>query len=343
MEETFPMNGGDSAYSYTKNSKYQKLASDAVKEMIQEAVIEKLDTESMSSTVAIADLGCSVGPNTFFTVQNLMEAVEAKWGSKNKLEFQVFFNDHSANDFNTLFASLPADRQYHAAGVPGSFHGRLFPRNSITLAHSSYALQWLSKQPQGVPNEGRIHYTGASEDVVRAYLDQYEKDLGVFMSARAEEIVRGGLLILVVPASPDGASHSDQPAGVLFSYLGHSLMDLANEGVVDKAKIDGFNLPIYAPTVGEMRRVIEKNGCFMIERMELTDPRSKVDGAIDVGSLIMHMRAGMEGIFTTHFGDSVVDRMFAKASAKAQEMSHLLESTYHQSSATQLFLVLKRK
>lgn len=113
------------------------------------------------------------------------------------------------------------------------------------------------------------------------------------------------------------------------------------QGVVDKAKIDDFNLPIYAPTVGEMRRVIEKNGCFIIERMELTDPRSKVDGAIDVGSLIMHMRAGFEGIFAAHFGDSVVDKMFAKISGKAEEMSHFLESGYNKS--TQLFVVLKRK
>ncbi|KAG6404120.1 hypothetical protein SASPL_136360 [Salvia splendens] len=341
MGETFPMKGGDSEYSYTKNSNYQKLASDAVKDEIKEAVIGSLDAEPRSTKVAIADLGCSVGPNTFFTVQNLIEAVQKKWPSETLLEFQVFFNDHLGNDFNTLFSSLPPERQYHAAAVPGSFHGRLFPRSSITVAHSSYALQWLSKQPQGVHNEGRIHYSGAGTDVVKAYSDQYEKDLSCFMSARAEEIVKGGVLVLVVPGTPDGISQSDHPVGVMFNYLGYSLMELANEGVVDKDKIDKFNLPIYAPVMGEMKRVIENNGCFSIEKMELTDPRSKVDGPIDVAKLIMHMRAGMEGVFSAHFGDSVVDKMFAKISDKAQEMSHFIESGY--SKSTQLLVVLKRK
>ncbi|XP_057804905.1 loganic acid O-methyltransferase-like [Salvia miltiorrhiza] len=338
--EAFPMNGGDGTHSYSKNSQYQKLASDAVKETIQEAVIENLDTESMSSTVTIADLGCSVGPNTFLAVENLMEAVEAKRGSKNDLEFQVFFNDHSANDFNTLFASLPADRQYHAAGVPGSFHGRLFPRNSITLAHSSYSLQWLSKPPQGVANEGRIHNSGASEDVVRAYSDQYEKDLGVFMSARAEEIVRGGLLILVVPATPDGVSHSLLPIGVLLTYLGYALMELANEGVVDKCKIDGFNLPIYYPTQGELRRLIEKNGRFSIEKMELSYPFAQLTTEINAAPLIMQLRVTIEGLLTTYFGISVVEKVFSKMLAKTEEISMHFKAGHDQ---TQLLLALKRK
>ncbi|KAL1541764.1 gibberellin A4 carboxyl methyltransferase [Salvia divinorum] len=340
MGETFPMIGGVSEYSYTKNSTYQKQASNAVKEMIDEAVVESLDAGSTSTKVSIADLGCSVGPNTFFTVQNLIEAVQKKRPSET-LEFQVFFNDHSSNDFNTLFSTLPPERQYHAAAVPGSFHGRLFPRSSITVAHSSHALQWLSKQPQGAPNEGRVHNRGAPEDVVKSYSDQYEKDLSCFMRARAEEIVKGGVLVLVVPGTPDGVSHSDHPAGVMFSYFGHSLMELANEGVVDKEKIDKFNLPIYAPAMGEMKRVIENNGCFSIEKMELTDPMSKVDGPIDVANLIMHMRAGLEGIFSAHFGDSVVEKMFAKISDKAQEISHFFESGF--SKSTQLLVVLKRK
>ncbi|KAH6799174.1 hypothetical protein C2S51_035658 [Perilla frutescens var. frutescens] len=349
MGDGFAMNGGDGTYSYTKNSHYQKEASDSVKGMMEEAVISKLDVEkllSISSTLTIADLGCSVGPNTFFTVQNLMKAVENKCShsnSKTCIEFNVLFNDQSSNDFNTLFASLPPERQYYAAGVPGSFQGRLFPRGSISVFHSSYALQWLSKVqlPHEFMNEGRVHYTGAPNEVVRAYSDQFEKDMGVFVSARAEEMVRGGLMFLIMPGIPDGLSHSDShtPSAVLFNFLGYSLMELANEGVVEKSAVDAFNLPIYAPTVGEMRKVIEGNGCFSIETMELTNPRSQV-GALDVVSLIKHLRAGMEGILTPHFGKSVVDKMFIKISEKDQEMWRCLEACNHTS--TQLFLVLKR-
>ena len=69
-----------------------------MKDEIKEAVIGSLDAEPRSTKVAIADLGCSVGPNTFFTVQNLIEAVQKKWPSETLLEFQVFFNDHLGND-----------------------------------------------------------------------------------------------------------------------------------------------------------------------------------------------------------------------------------------------------
>lgn len=208
----------------------QKQGSDLAKEKIKDAIIKNLDTTTISTTAfRIVDLGCSVGPNTFSAVQNLIEAVEQKCSSLQGLEFQVFFNDHIANDFNTLFASLPPERRYYTAGTPGSFHGRLFPRGSIKLAYSSYALQWLTKVPEGLLNEGRIHYTRASKEVVEAYADEFEKDMGVFISARAQEIVGGGLLIIVMPGVPDGVNHDQIPANLLYTFLGSSLMDLANQ------------------------------------------------------------------------------------------------------------------
>ncbi|KAL7139691.1 hypothetical protein ABFS83_09G070500 [Erythranthe nasuta] len=367
MAESFPMIGGNGTYSYTKNSQYQKEASDIAKEMIKEAVIEKLDPKTIlsgtSTAFHIVDFGCSVGPNTFFTVQNLIEAVETKFSSiifqglENpptttsktlELEFQVFFNDHTRNDFNTLFTSLPPDRRYHAAAAPGSFHGRLFPRASIQLAHSSYALQWLSKVPEGLTdrkstawNGAMVHYTDSSEQVLNAYAGQYEKDMGVFLSARAEEIVSGGLVVLILPGIPDGVRHSEIPANVFYTFLGSSLLDLVHEGIVDKAEVDAFNLPIYAPSNSELRKLIEKNGSFSIERLEVTIPNSqaKIDSS-HVHSLIMHFRAALGGIFSKHFGNDVVEKMFDKTLAKSEEISKTLNTIYPL--LTHFFVVLKR-
>lgn len=358
----------------------QKQGSDSVKEVIKQAILQNLDAEKLfttSTTVRIADLGCSIGPNTFFTVENLIESVRSKHRSSSfsseteTLEFQVLFSDHHANDFNTLFASLPPERTYHAAGVLGSFHGRLFPSNSIAVAHSSFALHWLSKQPDlglGIPNEGRIFYTGAAPHVAAAYSDQFEADLASFLSARADEIVSGGLLLLILPATPDGIPQSELGPSLLFDFLGDSLVDLANQvklnknrnnkfkknqksylklnrtdlvqGAVERRAVDEFNLQMYFPTQGEMRKGVEENGSFRIERMELTNPRAKVEGAIDVASMLKLLRAATEGVLTASFAKSAVEEMFGCMAARTAEISRSMEAAARHPS--QLLLVLKR-
>ncbi|XP_057509306.1 loganic acid O-methyltransferase-like isoform X1 [Actinidia eriantha] len=351
--KAFPMNGGDGAYSYTKNSHYQRAASYVAKEMIEEAIADKFDVKSLSSssnTIRIADLGCSVGPNTFITMQNLIESMERKRHSQNctkMTEFHLFFNDHASNDFNTLFNSLPLGRHYFAAGVPGSFHGRLFPKSSLHFVHSSYALQWLSKVPEDLLdksspawNKGRIHYTNASEQVANAYANQFAKDMEVFLDARADEIAVGGMMVVIMPALPDGVHPSQILSGLFYDFLEQSVVDMVKTGSISEAEVDSFNLPLYAPTPKVMTQLVQSNGGFSIERMELTDPSSKIVGPLNIPAVVMHLRAGLEGIFTKHFGSEIIDELYERTLDKSAEFSSRLESCCK---ATQLFLVLKRK
>ena len=207
--------------------------------MLEEAIAENFDVTSLSSssnTIRIADLGCSVGPNTFITMQNLIESMERKGHFQDRTnmpEFHLFFNDHTSNDFNTLFNSLPPDRHYFAAGVPGSFHGRLFPKSSLHFVHSSYALQWLSKVPKDLLdksspawNKGKIHYTNASEQVANAYANQFAKDMEVFLDARADEIAVGGMMVVIMPALPDGVRPSQIMSGLFYDFLEQSVVDM---------------------------------------------------------------------------------------------------------------------
>ena len=89
-----------------------------VNELMNEGIKDKLEFISPCSdssnicTFRIADFGCSVGPNTFLAMEKIIEAVEQKYHAQFQnsppLEFQVFFNDVTANDFNTLFKTLPS-------------------------------------------------------------------------------------------------------------------------------------------------------------------------------------------------------------------------------------------
>lgn len=213
-------------------------------DIINEAITKKLDVKSFSSTsnntICVADFGCAVGPNTFISLQALIDIIKKKYLSQfpnePMPEFQVFFNDMPSNDFNTLFRSLPSDREYFAAGVPGSFHGRVFPSSSLHVVQSNYALHWLSRVPESLEdknspawNKGKIHYAGASDEVLKAYAERWAEDLNNFLNARAEEIMPGGTLIVIMPSIPDGMPYSELANGILYSCFESILLDMAKK------------------------------------------------------------------------------------------------------------------
>lgn len=215
---------------------------DAAKPIIEQEIATKLDTNQLSSTQTttfrIADFGCSTGRNSFPAIHTITQAIEKKLLTQGlTTEFQVFFNDQLMNDFNTLFHSLPPQRNFHAAGVPGPFHGRLFPKASLDFAYSSCALNWLSEVPKAVAdhtspawNKGKVHYTGAKQEVFEAYSNHFGHNIKSFLEARAEELVSGGLMALLVPADPafmNSATSYTTPTEI--DLLGSCLIDMAKK------------------------------------------------------------------------------------------------------------------
>ncbi|CAN6577856.1 unnamed protein product [Malus baccata var. baccata] len=351
--EAHPMSGGDSPNSYANNSTLQKGAVDSAKELISKAVAEKLDTDVLlsSNTFRVADLGCSVGPNTFLSVENILEAVELKYQSQGLNsqipEFQVFFNDHTLNDFNKLFNSLPQNRRYYAAGVPGSFYGRLFPNGSINFFHSSYALQWLSRVPKEVVdknspawNKGRIHYSDSTDEVLKAYEAQHAEDMECFLNARAQEIAEGGLMVLIIPGNPNTLLHSNSMGHVTFQLIGSCLMDMARKGVVSEEEVDAYNIPLYAMTPQELEAAVERNELFNLEKLE-TLPQVPIPRTVPLTQLASHVRAAFEGVIKQHFREEILDELFDLYLKKLEEQPSIL--TAGTSTAINFVAVLKRK
>ncbi|CAK7349633.1 unnamed protein product [Dovyalis caffra] len=348
-----PMNGGHGLYSYTKNSTYQGKVIVAVKDLIMEAISEKLNSciISSSNTICVADMGCSVGPNTFIAVQNIVEAVQKKYQSQGQghsglPEFQVFLNDHSVNDFNTLFRSLPPNRNYYVAGMPGSFHGRLFPSNFLHIVHTSYALQWLSQVPMEVEdtsspawNKGRIYYSSAGDQIAKAYADQFSKDMDCFLHARAKEVVCGGLIMLTVPGRLDGSPHTRVFSNVCYDILGSCLMDMAKMGITSEEKVDSFNIPVYFSSPQELEATVERNGCFSLEKLHCL-PLEKTQTSIPekARAISYHIRAGLEFLLKEHFGHEILDELFDSFNRKLEK-----SEVFQYGRAYSLFALLKRK
>lgn len=225
------------------------MAADSQEDKVEEEITKNFDFKAFSmasnNTIRLADLGCATGPNTLITMQNVLEAIKLKYylqypnSHQSTPEFQVFFNDRTSNDFNTLFTSIPVNRQYFSAGVPGSFHDRLFPKSSLHFVYTSYALHWLSKLPEELLdnnspawNKGRIHYSDAPLEVCNAYESQFFKDFKNFLSARAKEIVPGGMMVVLMGGRPNGKLSDDSQclaSDYIYSLMASSLIELAKE------------------------------------------------------------------------------------------------------------------
>ncbi|XP_042509590.1 loganic acid O-methyltransferase-like isoform X2 [Macadamia integrifolia] len=189
-------------------------------------------------------------------------------------------------------------------------------------------------------NKGRIHYTSSQREVVEAYSVQYAKDMDSFLHARAQEIVCGGLMALLIPSLPDETNPSQSRLIELFELLESSLKDMINMGFSSEAEVDSFNVPVYQPSTQELEGLIERNGCFSIERLETLD--RSMDHIIDIEKCInLQIRPILEELIRRHFGSEIIDTLFDQFDKRVAEPSSI-PSDLSCKTIGELFILLKR-
>ncbi|KAM3742027.1 hypothetical protein ACB098_07G041500 [Castanea mollissima] len=329
------MNGGKGETSYANNSLVQQKVISLTRPITEEA-ITNLYCRTLPRSLAIADLGCSSGPNTLFVVSELIKVVEKlrkKLGHES-LEYQVFLNDLPGNDFNTIFKSLPSFQKQMScqmgpgagpclfSGTPGSFYGRLFPSNSLHFVHSSYSLQWLSQVPKGLDNnKGNIYMASTSPpSVLRAYHEQFQRDFSLFLKCRAEELMVGGGMVLTF-LGRRSEDPSSKECCYIWELLAMALNDMVSEGLIEEDKMDSFNIPQYTPSPSEVKSEVLKGGYFSIDCLEVStvkwnDYDSEFNPSIafsdDGYSVANCMRAVAEPLLVNQFGDTIIDEVFRR-------------------------------
>ncbi|KAM6581579.1 hypothetical protein CsatA_005353 [Cannabis sativa] len=357
-DQVFPMNSGVGKASYANNSSLQKKVISKVKGIIEEKALE-IYCKHIPDCMRIAELGCSSGPTALTAASYTLDVIMSYYSSNQMKEnikkplmtFQVFLNDLPGNDFNNIFQqSLPSlyerlnEKFYDhplcfVMAMPGSFYQRLFPNNSMHLIHSSYSLQWLSKVPNGLVsetgeayNKGNIYITKTSSDMVlKAHLTQFQEDFTTFLKCRSEEMVIGGCMVLTIL----GSVLNNNPKHIL-EIVGRALNDMVSEGIIEEKSVDNFNVPMYSPTAKEVREVIEEEGSFWLEKLEVyeiawDDDTNNINNNIDDDDIIDqkllnrgkfvcgYMRAVMEPILSKQFGKSVMDDLFHRFTQKVIE------------------------
>ncbi|WOH15528.1 hypothetical protein DCAR_0935069 [Daucus carota subsp. sativus] len=322
MEYNVAMNGGDGPNSYTRNSKIQEEALNGTKSLLIGCIRDHLDLQKSCNVFRIADLGCSVGPNTFSCVNTIVQEVQLKFnaqfpGFTSLPEFQVFFSDTFSNDFNTLFNALPSDRVYMAAGVPGSFYGQLFPKRSMNFMHSSFSL--LIKDSRAW-NKSRISYVRSSCEVKQAFAAQFMSDFQAFIDARSEELTPGGLIFISIPCK---SNESELCILDSADVLGDAFVDMVKEGLVEEELFDSFNLPLYIPTPSELIKLVSSDEHLNILKVEESFVKVKLSSPEDIMFESSHLRAVMEGIIKKHFGpDILMDDLFHRYCNKLKVFSN---------------------
>ncbi|XP_015054822.2 benzoate carboxyl methyltransferase-like [Solanum pennellii] len=323
LENFLPMTAGDSECSYANNSILQRRVIEKSKPLLEESVKNMLKNIGIfPKCLRVADLGCSSGGNTLLCMSNVIDTVDnlCKQNKFEPLEFQVYLNDLPDNDFNDVFKSIPSflekyGNNCYVAGVAGSFYQRLFPSNTLNFVHSSYSLHWLSQVPKGLDdcNKKSILISQSSPpQVVEAYSNQFNKDFSSFLCFRSQEVMSGGHMVLVYVgrSNPDPRSYD---SCCLMDLLTNSLLHLAAQGKIKEDEIDSFNIPSYAPYEEEIKKIIQMEGSFRLEKLETFESdMTAIDKPFeDIAKLVVKtIRAVTEVMLASHFGNSIIHHLF---------------------------------
>uniref|UniRef100_A0A0E0L9W4 Uncharacterized protein n=1 Tax=Oryza punctata TaxID=4537 RepID=A0A0E0L9W4_ORYPU len=246
---------------------------------------------------------------------------------------------------------------FYISGLPGSFYTRLFPCQSVHLFHSSYCLHWQSQlfRKMSMPDKillsdfpiwnnvqlfilaqmikdmnkkmaylnGENVYIAKStpQSVVELYQDQFQKDMSLFLKLRHQELVPGGKMLLTFLGRKK-EDVLDGDLSHLFGLLAQALQSLVTEGLVEKGKLESFNIPMYGPSIDEVKTVITRNKLFCIDHFELFE--SNWDPYDDLEHDGMHtnphrgmnvaksIRAVFEPLLASHFGEYILDKLFQR-------------------------------
>ncbi|KAL5831838.1 hypothetical protein ACOSQ4_017192 [Xanthoceras sorbifolium] len=323
------MNAGDEATSYANKCLLQKTVILKARPVLEETIKDMLMTTCFSASFNVADLGCSSGPNTLLVISEILDTIHAM--CQQSPEIQVFLNDLPENDFNSVFKSLPAFNQR----LKKDKGGQLFRSRSIHLKRSSYSVHWLSKVPENLGCNKKNMYIAKSSppSVYKAYLEQFQRDFSSFLSLRSEEIIVGGRMILTFISRriPDPSS---KDCCYILELLTKSFLELVDEGLVEAAKVDSFDIPCYHPCEEDVRDIVEKEGSFNLNKLEIfevnwdpsDDPNNKefVFNKYRSGKNVANcIRAVTEPmLLACHFGKSIIDTLFNRyASHVAQHLA----------------------
>jgi hypothetical protein len=221
----------------------------------------------------VADYGSSQGRNSLGPLGAAIGVLRQRAGAERPIS--VVHTDLPGNDFSALFQTVGANPDSYLRGdanvfpyaIGRSFYESLFPPDSVTLGWSSWAVQWMSRVPDAVPDH--IHHSRSAVASVRAaYARQGAEDWETFLALRGRELRPGGRLVVLLMALDE---HGEFARGPLLDHLEGVLTEFVAEGFVTPAEHARMTIPTVGRGRAELLAPFAAKGHFAALQMVQLD------------------------------------------------------------------------
>lgn len=230
--------------------------------------------------IVIADYGAATGHNSLRPICAAIDVLRSRTSADHSV--LVTHTDVPKNDFSALFDTLSNDPDSYLAHDPAtftsavgrSFFDQILPSNSVNLGWSAWAIQFLSRVPEPVPDH--LVAAGSSDDRVRtAYTRQAARDWQDFLAFRGRELAPHGRLLVMTMALHDSGEFGHRP---LLAALRDTLAELRDDGVLTDDQWRRMVLPIVGRSAADFVAPFAPSGRYErldVEHLEVFDAQDR--------------------------------------------------------------------
>jgi hypothetical protein len=238
---------------YDAHSSFQAKTAASGSALLAQAVDILTLPDNRQATVA--DYGCSEGRNSMTIVGEALTLLAARGAT----DMAVLHNDLPTNDWGRLAANLSGPDSYlkafpavRALFAPRGFFERVTLPTTVTLGTSGSAAHWLSQQPAGIDMPRSLYRSDAPPDQLAKILTQAASDWEAFLSARAEELEPGGVLLVQMLGADGSADPVRVSAAALLKLMNACFLQLIDAGEIPVEVYARFCLPVVPRTTAEV-------------------------------------------------------------------------------------------
>lgn len=262
--------------TYTQSSRLQAAGLLPAVALFERAA-QEVPLPTPPQPMVIADYGAATGHNSLKPMSAAIAALRRRTRSDHPI--LVAHSDVPANDFTALFRTLnddpdsylQEDKAIFASAVGRSFYEQILPSRTVHLGWTSWAIQWLSRIPEGAPELPDHVQVAYSKDVAAraAYAQQAATDWQTFLTFRARELCSGGRLVVLSMALDENGEFGYRSFN---DALVTGLNDQVHERLLRPEEMRRMAIPVFARGEREFRAPFSPRGRFeglSIEHLEV--------------------------------------------------------------------------